>query len=370
MGNNFELERLERFLRLGSIPYKSNHSLKYELYFKRGGVARLYIAPSTLDQLIHLINYLREIGVDFKIIGLSSNVLFLDELQYGVVISTKGLTCVCCQDGRFEVECGYPLQDFVRVALVHGYGGLEGLEGVPGSLGGALVMNAGAYGFSISDYLVSVKTLMPDGKVSILRKDECEFNFRSSIFRSNPDYIVLSAIFNLPSVDRRMAARDIEVYHIARHSYQEFAYPNLGSMFSVKKDFYLEVFEKDRFLKLAFIALKLLLKNPLAKLISRKRPHNKYFNKMVLGILRKDLNYVPSVKSMNILINDGSVGTEELINYISEIRRILPMDTQLENEIVLSPIYLNDSRALKVVEYIKRRGLLNENSIANNTLGK
>lgn len=366
---SFGLEGVELFLKEHSIPYKQDFHLKYELYFKRGGLAKLYILPSTLTQLVELIEFLRGNCVSYKIIGMSSNLLFLDELEYGAIISTKSLTGLSFQGDSFEVECGYSLQEFVRAALIHGRGGLEGLEGVPGSLGGALFMNAGAYGFSISDHVLSVRAILSDGKLVNLNKDECNFKFRSSVFKENPDYIILSATFDLPVVDRRDSAESIEVYHIARHSYQEFAYPNLGSMFSVKNDFYRELQGSKAYTVLCVI-LKLIFKNPAAKFIARKRPENIVFNKLARRLLGGVSGYVPSVKSMNILINDGCASTEDILEYMGAIRDLLPSETQLENEIVLSPANLNSIRAKKLIENMKNRRLVNEDSVTDHSLGK
>src|SRR5690606_4337201 len=131
--------------------------------------------------------------VSWKCIGFTSNLFFFDELYYGVIISTKGMTNLIVNERCVTVECGYSLQDLVRVALVNGLGGLEGLEGVPGTVGGALFMNAGAYGFTISDCLAAVTVITPEGNICKLSKEDCGFKNRSSIFREQEGYIILSA---------------------------------------------------------------------------------------------------------------------------------------------------------------------------------
>ncbi|MFO3722733.1 UDP-N-acetylmuramate dehydrogenase [Pseudomonas sp. HLMP] len=351
-------EKLNDFLLGQAIPFKRDFCLKYETYFKRGGVAAFYISPSTVTQLQATLLFLRKNSLGWKLVGLSTNVLFLDDLDYGVIITVKNLTGIEVDGEVFKLECGYSLQDFVRVALINGKGGIEGLEGVPGTLGGGIFMNAGAYGYTISDHLVSVDVISPQGDMIVLTKDQCEFNNRSSFFKKHADHIIVSAKFELPSVDHSVSAKKIETYHIARHSYQEFAYPNLGSMFSVRGDFYKEFLKGSAFFYFTCMALKLLLKNPLSKFIQRKRPHNKAFNRLAMYFLGGGARaYTPSVKSMNILINDGTTTTEDVLCYMAMVRKHLDPATPIENEIIKFPVNLAKDRAKKILASIDEKGL-------------
>lgn len=363
-------KNLDSFLKNNSIPYKTNFFLKYEMYFKKGGFAKFYIIPSCQKQLAEIVIFLKKNNIPWKIIGYSSNLFFLDELNYEVIITTKSITGLAVENGTFEVECGYPLQEFVRCALIHGRGGVEGLEGVPGTIGGALFMNSGAYGYSISDHLISIIVISPVGTLLKLEKNECEFGFRTSLFKTVTDYVLLSATFELPLTDQQKTARAIETFHIARHSYQEFVYPNLGSMFSVKGDFYREFFKNNRFYSLVCLALKFAFKNPVFRFVARKRPNNKYFNKLALYYIKSSFSgYRPSRKSMNILINDGRASLDEVVTYISVIRNRLSRDTAIENEIVTTAADLSTPAAKKVVAKLREKGLLDENCFDNHSLG-
>ncbi|MFV3327962.1 UDP-N-acetylmuramate dehydrogenase [Pseudomonas sp. NY15372] len=359
-GESFGLgfEQLHDFLQAQAIPFKRDFILKYETYFKRGGVAAFYVAPSSIEQLKTLLKFFKKNDVKWKLIGLSTNVIFFDDLSYGVIVTVKNLTGIFVNGCTFDLECGYSLQDFVRVALINGKGGVEGLEGVPGTLGGAIFMNAGAYGYTISDRLVTVDVITPEGEMVTLTKEECDFNNRSSFFKKHPDHIIASAKFELVPVDHLVSAKKIETYHIARHSYQEFAYPNLGSMFSVRGDFYKEFFNGSRLFYLLCVAFKLVLKNPISKFIQRKRPHNKVFNNLAIPFLGNEYPaYTPSVKSMNILINDGTTTTEDILCYIALVRKHLNPSTPIENEIIKSPVNQTTDSAKKIFTSIAEKGL-------------
>jgi len=339
------------FLNSKAIPYKSDFNLKYETYFKSGGKAKIYVFPHDVETFSDFLRFLIGKEIPYKVVGLTTNVLFINEIDYGVIVTTKNLTFLNFNKDSIEVGCGYALADLVRVALVNGYGGIEGLEGVPGTIGGGIVMNAGAYGYSISDYLVNVKCVNESGELMVLDKVSCEFNHRNSVFKSGANYIVLSAIFQLPTVDRRKSADKIEVFHMARHAYQEFAFPNLGSLFSLRKDFYRELMKSSLSYYTLCIVLKLIYKNPIAKFIFRKRPNNIIFNKLAMRFISKSSGrYQPSVKSMNILVNDGVATTEDLLIYINSLRKKISDSGPIENEIVLSPIFRIDKDLQRVTD--------------------
>lgn len=155
----------------------------------------------------------------YSILGFTSNVFLLNQVRYGIIISTRNLNKVDVVDGFIHVESGYSLERLVRVALLNGAEGFEGLEGIPGSVGGAVLMNAGAYGYCISDNLKEVVCLNEDGKVASLIKEDCQFGFRTSLFKKRK-LIVLKVIFRIRMGGNALISRRMERLHIARHSYQ------------------------------------------------------------------------------------------------------------------------------------------------------
>ncbi len=354
-----QLTNFRVFLDTNHISYKKDYLLKYETYFKMGGKVNSFVMPNNIDELVLVINYLRKNDLEFKIIGLTTNVYFIDELEYSVIISTKKLTSLQIIDDVIQVECGYSLQEFVRVTLLEQSTGYEGLEGIPGSIAGALVMNAGAYGYTISDHLLSVICLAEDQKTIILDKKTCAFNHRNSLFKENKDWIILSATFELIPAKQFEIASKIETYHIARHTYQEFAYPNLGSMFSVKDDFYREFVRNDRLYHLICYILKILYKNPLTKFVMRKNPNNKIFNRLIQNyLLPKEIIHTYSSKSMNILVNDGISDIYQISDHISLLKENLKAETPIENEIIVAPILEENDETNSIIDKIKSRGLL------------
>ncbi|PHR11337.1 MAG: hypothetical protein COA41_20265 [Sphingopyxis sp.] len=355
------------YLNEHSIPYSQNHPLKYETYFKQGGNAEFFITPTSIQQLTQTIAHLKRNSIKWKLVGLTSNVYFLSELTYGVIISTKNLTRLSFDGEAFEVDCGYPMIDLVRVTLTHGFGGNEGLEGIPGTVGGAIFMNAGAYGYTISDHLQTVTILTNSGEVLAISKADCEFKHRDSIFKKNPDYIIVSASFKYPKESTSLSAEKIETFHIARHCYQEFAYPNIGSTFSARSDFYLELFHESKTYTFLGYALKLIFKNPLSKLINRKKPTNEHLNLLALKYLNRNNDFVRSKKTLNILINNGKTDFLTLADQIITLRKKLKNDIPLENEIILAPLGGSTTLNRQITERAIAIGALNIKDLEKNT---
>lgn len=342
-----QLSNFRGFLDANKIGYKKDYLLKYETYFKMGGKADTFVLPGDVDELACVVKYLRENFIEFKIVGLTTNVFFIDELDYSVIISTKNLSSLHVTGDVIQVDCGYSLQDLVRVSLLEQSAGYEGLEGIPGSVGGAIVMNAGAYGYTISDNLICVTCLTSENEIVTINKKEILFSHRNSIFRVNKDWVVLSAQFKLIRSDSSYIAKKIEIFHIARHRYQDFTYPNLGSLFSIKGDFYTELFKTSKIFSAMCFLLKIVYKNPFSKSIMRVNPNNIVFNKLVKRyLLPKEIKNRYSDKSMNILLNDGVSSTDDLLNYISLLKERLSSDSPIENEIIIEPV-LNNEKKIK-----------------------
>ena len=340
---NKEIEDIENFLKKTYIAYKKDYKIKYETYFKMGGNVKLFISPNEFNQFKELIIFLKKINISFKIIGFTSNIILLDELKYFVIISTKNLTKLIVENNTIEVEAGYSLQDFVKVTVINQSKGFEGLEGIPASMGGAIFMNAGAYGDNISDNLISLECIDDNNNFITLKKDECDFQYRNSLFKKNNNYSIIRAKFQLNKGDRKNIQKKIEIFHSARHSYQDFTYPNLGSMISLTGDIYSKIIKKSLKYNLLYWILKYLYKNPISKFINRKRANNKVFNKLILNYLKKEKNinmeYILSSKNANILINDGTTSSKKIIDYIYLMHDLLDRKFHIENEIVLEPIY-------------------------------
>lgn len=339
-----QLKILISYLETNKVFYRENYSLKYETCFKMGGKVKCFIIPQDYEKLKQIVIFLKNNHIKYKIIGFTSNILLFDEIEYSVILSPKNLTLLEIHDKVVEVEAGYSLQDFVRVVgILNNSEGYEGLEGIPASIGGAIVMNAGAYGYEISDNLISVECIDKNNEIIILEKKDCHFRFRNSIFRSSGNYVILKAKFRLNNGNKDLIAKNIEKFHIARHSYLDYVYPNLGSIVPVANYVYKLIFQESFFYTTIYWILKYVFKNPVSKFIMRKRPNNIVFNNLLLKYLegqQKNISeYKLSRKSANILINDGNVSTTEIVNYVFLISKLLENRCHLENELVIEPIY-------------------------------
>ena len=166
--------------------------------FRVGGKARYFVEATSETDVIEALTWAREKQVPVFVLGGGSNVLFSDSGWNGLVIKIEidGITDE--GDGRLRAGAGIALHTIVEFAKDHGYGGIERLAGIPGTLGGAIRGNAGAFGAETASAVVSVRAL--DRNTFDIReypKDACEFHYRMSTFKKHPECIVLSAVLML-----------------------------------------------------------------------------------------------------------------------------------------------------------------------------
>lgn len=177
--------------------------------FKIGGKADYFAEVSGALDLAEALEYADKHALPVFVFGGGSNVLFSDQGFRGMMIRmTDGGAHV--SGDRVLCGAGVPLLDVVRAAAAASLRGIEHLAGIPGSLGGAVRGNAGAFGTEIGGAVVSVKGLMRDtGMVKEFKRDECSFGYRMSIFKKNPDIIILSAELKLEPGDKAALERII-----------------------------------------------------------------------------------------------------------------------------------------------------------------
>jgi UDP-N-acetylmuramate dehydrogenase len=198
--------------------------------FRIGGPADLYITPKA-NQIADVVNLCRQSGVPFFIIGNGSNLLVSDKGIRGVVIEI-GKNC-----REFQVEgpvikaqAGVALAALAAQACRNGLTGLEFASGIPGCLGGALVMNAGAYGGEMKQVVTEVVCLDEEGREKILLPDELEFGYRHSIFMEK-NYIALSATMKLEEGDAQVIRARMDELSAQRRAKQPLEFPSAGSTF-------------------------------------------------------------------------------------------------------------------------------------------
>lgn len=196
--------------------------------FKIGGVADFYFEPQNKKDLIGLVDYLNKIKFQFIIMGNGSNLLVSDDGFRGAVISLENsLTSKQFTNNYIISEAGLKLSALVDFSIQNKKAGLEMLAGIPGSLGGALIMNASAYGGSISDYLYDVE-VYKNGEVKRYKKSEIDFSYRHS---SLLDSVILEASFELPDGDIEEISERKKTLLEQRRINQPVNYPSAGCIF-------------------------------------------------------------------------------------------------------------------------------------------
>jgi UDP-N-acetylmuramate dehydrogenase len=198
-----------------------------------GGPADYYLEPADKEDAVAIIAFLQQQQFPFMIIGRGSNLLVSDEGIRGAVINLEtGLSAIRVEHDRVYADAGVSMARFVDFCVQRGYKGVEMLAGIPGTLGGALIMNAGAYGGEISDHLVDVE-LLRGGTVLYLKKDEVGFAYRRSGLGRD---IILGASFRFPTGEKEEIMAIRKELLLKRNRAQPLNFPNSGSMFKNPPD--------------------------------------------------------------------------------------------------------------------------------------
>ena len=212
-----------------------NEPLKKYTTYGIGGPADLMIFPKSKQDLIKVIEIINENKIQLTILGSGSNVLVSDDGIRGVVISLKNsLKQIEVADNILYAECGTMLGKIVRYAVKNDLIGLENLNGVPGTLGGALIMNAGAWGGEISENLVHVELINSKSEVKKIQKKDLNFSYRQSSF--DKDDILLSAKFNLKKADKNIIKENFMEAQSGRKKSQPLNKRSAGSLFKNPKN--------------------------------------------------------------------------------------------------------------------------------------
>jgi len=218
------------------IPYDRisvNEPMAKHTSFKIGGSADVYVQPAYKDELVQIIDECRSNNAPFVILGNGSNVLIPDEGLRKVVIQLYPHFSECWIDesGKYIfAEAGAPLSTLAYLACQEGMAGLEFASGIPGTVGGAICMNAGAYDHDMAEVCVLVDLLMPNGELVSLLGEQMNFGYRSSILQQNGG-IVLCAGFALSPGDKHEIERDMAELNRRRRETQPLEYPSVGSTF-------------------------------------------------------------------------------------------------------------------------------------------
>ena len=280
----------------------NNISLKDYNTYKIGGNTKYLVKPFNVQALIELIKYLNNNNIKYFVLGGGSNVILPDEDYDGCVILLSNINNVTINDFVVNVEAGINLNKFIMELVNNNLSGLENLYGIPGTLGGAIIGNAGCHGSEISELLISV-TYLENDIIKTMKKEECKYSYRNSIFKGNKNIIVLSAIFNLKKGNKEEMLNIMKENQQKRINSQPLEYPNAGSVF--------------------------------------KNPKDNYAGKLISDANLKDFHindaYI-SNKHANFIINKGNATSHDIIELINQVKKEIKeknhIDLELEQEII------------------------------------
>lgn len=275
---------------------------KYTTY-KVGGLAKYIIYPKNISKLVHLLKILKKYNLNFKILGNGSNLLFSDKVYEGILIKLNEFNEVHFFDKKVRVGAGYSLVKLSLLCAKHGLTGLEFASGIPGTVGGAIYMNAGAYKSDMGYVVQEVKVLTPDLRIITLENREMDFHYRSSFLQSHPGYICLEVIIKLEKGNKNAIDELIKERRKRRMELQPLEYPSAGSVF--------------------------------------RNPDGNFAGKMIedLGLkgLRKGGAMV-SEKHANFIVNTGGASSKDikdLIDYVHDkVKEKYNVDLKVEQEFV------------------------------------
>ena len=226
------MEKFFGFLNDNHIEYVCDEPMKNHTTFKVGGNAQVFVTVNSKEELSVLMKYISSENISYFILGKGSNLLVSDSGIKGVVVTLSGeFSDIKIMDGnKIVAGAGASLMKLCRYAQENSLSGLEFAYGIPGSVGGAVFMNAGAYGGEMKDCLVSADYITPQGETGTFTKDELNLGYRTSVFR-NKNYIITSCTLSLKEDNREIIKEKMDDLLGRRRSKQPLEYPSAGSTF-------------------------------------------------------------------------------------------------------------------------------------------
>lgn len=287
---------------LMGIEFKTDINLKDYCTYKVGGIGRILVIPRNIDELKLILNYVNNNGIRYMVIGNGSNLIFSDDGFDGVLIKLDKFNNVSFDGNIVRVGSGYSLISLSLLCARKGLSGLEFAGGIPGTIGGAIYMNAGAYNSDIGRLVKCVKVLDSFGNILELKKDDLNFGYRYSILRDK-NYICLDVTLELSGGNRDDIISLMEDRKKRRMESQPLEYPSAGSVF--------------------------------------RNPDNDYAGRLIeeLGFKGK-IKYgaMVSLKHANFIINYNNASSCDVVFLINEIKdnvkEVYDIDLVLEQEIV------------------------------------
>lgn len=217
---------------------KIDEPMRKHTNFKIGGNADVFVIAKNIEEIKCVIKFSKENNILLTILGNGSNVLVSDKGIRGIVlqVGTKEIKIEKQKNALVEVEAGVMLGALAQVLLKQSISGFEFAAGIPGSIGGAIRMNAGAYGGEMKDIVKDVTVLNEKGEISVLTNEECEFSYRHSRF-TNSKEIIIKATLELPFGNENEIKAKMDEYAQSRKEKQPLNLPSAGSTFKRGADF-------------------------------------------------------------------------------------------------------------------------------------
>ena len=223
-------DKLEEIV--GKDKVKYNEKMSKYTTMRVGGPCDCIVFPDEISKIKEVIDFCKNENITFFVIGNGSNLLVKDEGIHGVVIKLGHRFGKIELDGEYILAyAGATMPTLSQLAKKNSLKGLEFACGIPGTIGGGVKMNAGAYGSQISDILYEVTYMDEKEEIKTIKNKDCSFGYRKSIFTINPNYVILSAKFKLERGNLDEIENKMKENSLARKAKQPLEYPNFGSVF-------------------------------------------------------------------------------------------------------------------------------------------
>jgi UDP-N-acetylmuramate dehydrogenase len=215
---------------LGTLTIKANEPLSNYTYTKTGGAADLLVFPRSVEQVQRVLAAVKQENLPLTVLGNASNLIVKDGGIRGLVMILTDMQELVLEGNQLKAASGAALIEASRQAAASGLTGLEFACGIPGSIGGAIYMNAGAYGGEVKDVISQVEVVTRDGQLKTYAGADCDFSYRHSRFQEG-DEVILGVTFDLAPGDQSAIDSKVAELTYLRQSKQPLEYPSCGSVF-------------------------------------------------------------------------------------------------------------------------------------------
>ena len=214
----------------------TNEPMSKYTSFKIGGPAEIFVKINNVEELKLIIKISKQAEVPITVVGNGSNLLVSDDGIRGIVLKIEFDKIEIEESGKLKVGSGVKLAFLAQKCLKEKLEGFEFASGIPGTIGGAIRMNAGAHGSEMKDIVKKITCMTRDGKIQVISNEEAKFEYRNSIFSQN-DYIILEAEIQLRKGNPEEIRSKMDEYATYRKEKQPIEYPSAGSTFKRGNDF-------------------------------------------------------------------------------------------------------------------------------------